>query len=725
MPKAPTKASSRKSATKGKARLNVPDSPAATGQSKRTPVKEHRRSRSGCFTCRLRRKKCDEERPICQACTKHGLRCEYKPPQWWATEEQRDRQRGRVSDRIRQTRIMEKEGSLKDYMEQIKQMCRKSPANATAADTLLLGGAPSSSGNVNPYAEPYMAEPYVAEPYVAEPLPTPVTASTTTPMGTFNYDYRTENETMWTAPAMPVSNPYSASTTAYNPVNTVNPVNPINQVNPVSAINPVSQVSPVNPPVNPLQAMPTPEVNNDEWLNFSPAPTPTTMFPSQTQQLLKQQHNPNAYGYGYGSQQQGPLSSCLDSMVPISEADRPLLNHFIDHVIPLVFPMSEPLQTGPGRVREILGLVRTNRSYMHCCLSVSAIHLKTSMGMVDEMDHDIVKHRYEAICELTKALKNCNGNKVEFMDATLAIIFYNCSVGTSDDYLPDIPWHAHFKGVSNVVKMMNSAPSRLNVSLIAWIDILGATMLGETPHFAHTYRTKHLRGVSSGLQPLMGCDDRIMYLISEIACLESLKTEKQLDSLSICQHITALFGQLDWTEPLDATLEVPFTNTGEVRPDALIKIITTLFRLGARIYLFSLLPTFNADDPSISSLVTAVTDTLKYIPAGTHGFDRALVWPLFMAGAHSLPTSPFRRVMAERVMALGYLGSFGSFGRMYRVLKAVWRVADSTPSSPASSTSSEDASSSLALTQAMPDPAPELPHWRKVMKENKWDYLLM
>lgn len=593
-------------------------------------------------------------------------------------------------------------------MERIKELCRKSPGKSVPAPADALLGEPPST-TVNPYAE---------QPYVAQPLPTPVTATGATPVTPFNFEFRSQSETMWPAPA-PAPAPVPTVPTVPNPYSVA--------FNPVSPANLVQAVTPVTP-VNPMQPqMSTPEVSNSEWLKSLPTPvTAGTLFPSQTQQMLQQPYNPlNPYGY---QQAPAPLSSCLESMIPINETDRPLLNHFIDNVIPLVFPMSEPLQTGPGRVREIFSLVKSNRSYMHCCLSVSAIHLKTSMGMHDEMDHDIVKHRYEAICQLTEALKNANNNKIGFMDATLAIIFYNCSVGTSDDYLPDIPWHAHFRGVTNVVKMLHSAPSRFNVSLIAWIDILGATMLGETPHFAHTYRTKHLRGVSSGLQPLMGCDDRIMYLISEIACLESLKRENQVDDLSVCQHINALVAQLDWTEPLDATLEIPFTNTGIVRPDALIKILTTLFRLGARIYLFSLLPTFDPYDASITTLVSAVVDTLRYIPAGTHGFDRALVWPLFMAGAHSIPSSLFRKVMAERVTALGYLGSFGSFGRMYRVLKAIWRVADSTPSSPASSTSSEYASSTeqdQAQAQA-PEPGPEpLPCWRNVMKENKWDYLLM
>ncbi|KAL1992181.1 hypothetical protein VTN49DRAFT_4213 [Thermomyces lanuginosus] len=42
--------------------------------------KKHRRTRSGCFTCRHRRIKCDEARPICERCRKGNRECVYPSP---------------------------------------------------------------------------------------------------------------------------------------------------------------------------------------------------------------------------------------------------------------------------------------------------------------------------------------------------------------------------------------------------------------------------------------------------------------------------------------------------------------------------------------------------------------------------------------------------------------------------------------------------------------------
>ncbi|KAH8691255.1 putative C6 finger domain protein [Talaromyces proteolyticus] len=42
--------------------------------------RKHKRTRSGCLTCRSRRIKCDEGRPICERCRKGNRDCEYPPP---------------------------------------------------------------------------------------------------------------------------------------------------------------------------------------------------------------------------------------------------------------------------------------------------------------------------------------------------------------------------------------------------------------------------------------------------------------------------------------------------------------------------------------------------------------------------------------------------------------------------------------------------------------------
>ncbi|KAF3939050.1 hypothetical protein ABW19_dt0207723 [Dactylella cylindrospora] len=53
---------------------------------------KHRRTRSGCFTCRARRVKCDEARPICERCAKGGRQCTF-PEATVTSKGQRTRKR--------------------------------------------------------------------------------------------------------------------------------------------------------------------------------------------------------------------------------------------------------------------------------------------------------------------------------------------------------------------------------------------------------------------------------------------------------------------------------------------------------------------------------------------------------------------------------------------------------------------------------------------------------
>lgn len=453
--------------------------------------------------------------------------------------------------------------------------------------------------------------------------------------------------------------------------------------------------------------------------------------------------------------------SCLQTTVPVDDYDRPLLNHFVDNVLRLLFPILEAHQRGPARARAILDSLETNKSYFHCCLSVSAIHLKSSAGLTGEqIDHDIMRHRFEAVSQLCLAL-NQDTDHEKILDATLAMIFFHCFVGLPDDHLPDIPWDDHFQAVTNLVNKLelptlvtqcgsSYTPAPFSMSLTAWIDILGATMLGKMPQFAHTYRSQHLNGTSLGLQELMGCEDRVMYLISEIACLDALKTEGRIDDITLCSHVSALGTQLKYTEPADTGLESPLTPTGAIRPEQLTKNMTAVFRIAARIYLCSLVPGFDCNQPSNVTLVSALTDLLQYIPTGPYGFDRSLVWPLLITGIFSVPTSSFRDVLAQRAATLGDFADFGSFGRMYRLLQEVWRVTDEPESEPEIAqfispqlTDLENASPSPRLKEEGPhSPIPDtvisgfvsmppIPikkkpvHWRDVMSRNQWRYLLI
>lgn len=448
-------------------------------------------------------------------------------------------------------------------------------------------------------------------------------------------------------------------------------------------------------------------------------------------------------------------------MIQLEDCDRPLFDHLLDNVLPLLFPVLEANQLGSVRADVILPALENNKAYLHSCLLAAATHLKRSLPFVNTAaEDDAMRHKLAFVTIVVEAL-NGDTHHTEMLDALLGMISLQGCVGSATHLEKElIPWHQHFQAATDIVQKLD-LPAVLenlgqtgghppfNMTLTAWIDILGSTMLGKAPRFSNTYRNMFFAYATTGLEKLMGCNDLVMYLLSEVACLDSLKEEGKLDDIGMCSHITSLAQALDQIEPTEP-LQIPFSKSGVLRPKQLSKNITAVFRKATRVYLCSLVPEYNRYQPATVNLVSQMADLLQYIPSGPNGFDRCLVWPMLICGANSIPASPFRRVLSERCEMLGDAADDGAFGRMVRLLHEVWRrnddivisagVCEATPvtaGSPGESISTPIASAAAlisagtALGAGSANPTPSTArrnqnvHWRDVMQQNGWDFLLI
>jgi hypothetical protein len=396
----------------------------------------------------------------------------------------------------------------------------------------------------------------------------------------------------------------------------------------------------------------------------------------------------------------------------LDETDQALLEHFIAEVLPSVFPVLETSQKGWVFREYVLPALQSNKYYLHCCLSFAAQHYGATTNQRGQIDEKMRQHLHATISELCAALKRDTDHS-SMLEATLGMIIFQCSVGRSGDAGPEIPWHQHFQPASELVQRLELnrlvAQSHdftsFNMTLTAWIDILGSTIQGRAPKFADAYREKHLSptNTSLGLRELMGCEDRVMYLISEIACLEALKHDG-MDDIDLCQHVHSLGDEIGLTEVGETGPKIPFDANG-VNPKQLSKNMTAAFRLAARIYLCSLVPGFTPSQASCVGLVEKLTRVLEFVPHGTYGFDRSLVWVYLIGGSVSTASSSFRSFFQERLVEMGDLADLGNFGRVATVLREVWSHVDGRLS-----------------------PGGGEAHyvsWRDVMVSKGWDFLLI
>ncbi|EGE02110.1 C6 sexual development transcription factor NosA [Trichophyton equinum CBS 127.97] len=595
--------------------------------------KLHRRSRSGCFTCRLRRKKCDEGHPACRACKNLKLRCEYERPMWWGNNEQRKSQKEYIKDLIKSTKMNEKTVSCP------RQTC------CTYSPPGLSHSAPTPE---------------------AYPDTTSQTRDTS-----LEPPYCTEGEP--------------------------------SHVHIQEFYDPYAQDQPSHLDSNGFWSAPTPyevDVKTESELFINDIPTRRDSSTSTF----------NTF--------QPPLAH---AMLPSFAEDDWARNDVFDSK-----------KRGGVFADVILPAIESNKCYLHCCLSIAAAHLKSTQQVTsDFIDNDILKHRFQAVSELCSSL-NQDTDHLQILEATLSMAFFQCAVGRANDTLPDVPWHQHFQAATGLIHKLD-LPHRLlesdhgaahppfSMSLAAWIDILGSTMLGQMPQFAHTYRTKLFGGSSAGLCELMGCEDRVMYLIAEISCLDALCIEGRTDHASLCGHVTNLAQQLDHTEPPAGSLVKPFSENGVLLPQQLAKNITALFRVAARVYLCSLVPGSKRDQPGTVSLISHAAELLDLIPSGPEGFDTSLVWPLLICGSLATPGSTFRETLGKRIEQMGQQAELGSFGRMVCVLQEVWRLADEK----ALIEAEQPTSFSQRSNEELPLISNNIVRWRDVMQQNGWDFLLI
>ena len=519
-----------------------------------------------------------------------------------------------------------------------------------------------------------------------------------------------------------------------------------------------------------------PSYTGDDWSHMHPHQMPPDMYGEP----LKQEDWSNEEGLDFNffdfshhtpAIPQGPITASPDpaqqsASISMEEHDQELFEYLLSNVLRLLFPILEANQHGSVQNSIIIPALETNRAYLHSCLHAAGLHKRANSSHHDgsatlasgeALDHAIQRHKFSCISEVVSSLNN-DVQSHATLEATLGMIALSTVVGHSaeaDRPEKDIPWHSHFQAATALVSKLNlpgvleemahtGSQPPFNMTLAAWIDILGSTMQGKSPTFANTYRNKHLNGSTSGLAELMGCHDGVMYLLSEVACLDSLKVDHKLDDMSLCQHITSLAQQLDASEPQHENLHLPYSRSGALRPKQLSKNITAIFRKAARVYLCSMVPTFNRYDPAICNLIAQMAEMLQFIPSGPHGFDRSLVWPYLICGANCIPTSPLRRTLSERLELLGDEADHGSFGRMVRLLHEVWRqndeialsanVCEATPvtaGSPGGSVSTpivQQIGSAVATGSQQTSPVAgknRNVHWRDVMQQNGWDFLLI
>ena len=211
----------------------------------------------------------------------------------------------------------------------------------------------------------------------------------------------------------------------------------------------------------------------------------------------------------------------------------------------------------------------------------------------------------------------------------------------------------------------STADPSTSTAAAAYFDIISAAMFGYTPKFASAYQSTLFSSSpgSLGIRAFNGCDDRVLYIISEIVYLEMLKAGITAAQLSDCapllnRHLQRYTSDAE-TRIFDHTLEigVPFANGFVPLPSDLI---VAAFRVAARIYLLSLLPDFRRRSDTVRALVEQLVHPLTLLCERDHRVCGGLTWVYIIGEAASVRGDRFRVLLEAKLLMEAMLGRTGN-----------------------------------------------------------------
>ncbi|KAG1781714.1 fungal-specific transcription factor domain-containing protein [Suillus placidus] len=259
---------------------------------------------------------------------------------------------------------------------------------------------------------------------------------------------------------------------------------------------------------------------------------------------------------------------------------------------------------------------------------------------------------------------------------------------------------------------MNEA-SRLALKATMWCDIMSTLTLKTTPKHLSFYRrlfrggsgywglTQQGIGDESALRmdSLTGCPDEVLLGIAEIATLSCWKMQElRKGSLSMRELIrrgdvierhlrtqteTALLAEADQT-PLhpelssmtaehDNVQNSPTGHAGTSLPaDDTRRIVADVFREATILYLHTVLSDPNPGVPEIVNSIDVIVQLLNRLPVSD--IDRCLVFPICLAGC--LVDDPVKREFLKTRLQ-GRHNGFGNTNQTLRVMQTAWQKRDS------------------------------------------------
>ncbi|KAH6645307.1 fungal-specific transcription factor domain-containing protein [Truncatella angustata] len=232
------------------------------------------------------------------------------------------------------------------------------------------------------------------------------------------------------------------------------------------------------------------------------------------------------------------------------------------------------------------------------------------------------------------------------------------------------------------------------VSLLLFVDVVASTSLGNPPALQGYHHS--LLSVSSErkcpirLEAVVGCQNWVLVAIGNISALSAWKRDAKISGNFSVVNLVNLAGpisqaleeglmRLDISPPRSqanktgaSRLEGYYSRHDRAIDHTSIANVTRVWAYAAKIYLSVSLSGWQNNSTDIQANVAKVLSQMQTIDSPAQ--LRSLSWPTCVAGCLALPSQEhhFRRIVAN----MGELGEFGTVLNALRIMEAVWNSRD-------------------------------------------------
>ncbi|KAB5547360.1 fungal-specific transcription factor domain-containing protein [Coniochaeta sp. 2T2.1] len=645
-----------------------------------------RKRSSGCWTCRIRRKRCDETQPTCRVCRTLHIDCVYaeRKPEWmdggWKQKDRMETIKAQVKENASHRRERQVLQSLdepfiittsgRDFKASSVQR-----QNATSAVLDDRQGVSEGEGEVD------------------------------FPDGDQDQLMMTVNEAVVTVDRAGIEHDPSLAQATWLDAATM-------------------------PGLGPPRTSPA--------ASSSSPPLSTLVDAGSTQSRGTGSARPEALSFP-------PSDHELSSLYLGRETETEFLMMWLDYVFPFIYPFYRPPMLESGR-HWVLNLLRTNQVAFHTAVSLGSYFFTIALGdtirpeqrrtcrsllwgQLARQTSLALKRMSEDMAEISR--RGPTDNLLEaarVVGSIIQQITVEVTIKRSADWSLHLnPTIALFKdifahhgtgpsGYPDLVHVLNQMPDppmamvgdnplphtadrtafSFFTAVLVYIDVLAATSLDQPPQLAADH--EHLLATSTRqrqppvrMELVFGCQNFVFTAMKDTTALSAWKKASkaagELSVIDLVQRAAAISADLEagltaldagpasFDPPVGVSLAGHFKGyyrrLEPRKQDHMdIEAATRIWALAARVYLAVVVSGWQPASAGVRADVGRALELLGDVEEP--GRIRSFAWPLCVVGCMAEPGAGEERVVRELAGRMGDLKEFGTVGQVMRIIEAVW-----------------------------------------------------